>query len=86
MKPVPAGTKTKWCSRTFATTKSNGDLRLVVDLQELNAVSKRETHHTPTPWNLVSSIQKGMKKSVLYAKDEYHSKPLDPASTQNIYY
>ena len=80
MQPVPAGTKTTWCSKMFATTKANGDLRLVVDLQELNAVSKRETHHTPTPWNLVSSIPKGVKKSVLDAKDGYHSIPLDPAS------
>ena len=81
MEPVPAGTPTSWCSRLFATPKANGDPRLVVDLQELNKVSKRETHHTPTPWNLVSSIPKGMKKSVLDAKDGYHSVPLHPSST-----
>ena len=80
VEPVPPNTPTTWCSRLFATRKTNGDPRLVVDLQELNAVSKRETHHTPTPWNLVSSIPKGVKKSVLDAKDGYHAIPLHPAS------
>ena len=80
MEPVKPGTPTPWCSKLLAVPKSNGDPRLVVDLQPLNAVSKRETHHTPTPWILASSIPKGMKKTILDAKDGYHSIPLDPSS------
>ena len=52
----------------------------MVDLQPLNAVSVRETHHTPSPWNLVSAIPKGVKKTILDAKDGYHSIPLAPES------
>ena len=80
MSPVPSGTPTTWCSRLLSTPKKNGDPRLVVDLQPLNAVSLRETHHTPSPWNLVSTIPMGVKKTILDAKDGYHSIPLAPES------
>lgn len=76
IEPVPAGSPTTWCSRMLVTTKKSGEPRIVVDYQPLNAVSKRETHHTPTPWNLASSIPKGMKKSILDAWNGYHSIPL----------
>ena len=80
MAPVPSGVPTPWCSRLLSTPKKNGDPRLVVDLQPLNAVSLRETHHTPSPWNLVCAIPKGVKKTILDAKDGYHSIPLAPES------
>ena len=60
IEPVKPGTPTPWCSKLLAVPKPNGDPGLVVDLQPLNAVSKPEAHHTPTPWNLASSIPKGM--------------------------
>ena len=63
--PVPAGTPTTWCSRMLVTPKKNGKPRLVTDFQPLNAVSKRETHHTVTPWHLVCLIPKGVKKTVI---------------------
>ena len=80
MGPLTPGTPTPWCSRLLATAKENGDPRLVVDLQALNAVSVRETHHTPSPWNLVSAIPKGVRKTILDAKDGYHAIPLAPES------
>ena len=80
MTPVKPGTPTPWCSKLLTTPKENGEPRLVVDLQPLNAVSQRETHHTPSPWNLVSAIPKNVKKTILDAKDGYHSIPLAPES------
>ena len=62
------------------TAKKDGTPRRVVDLQALNKVSLRETHHTPSPWEQVSSIPKNMKKTVLDAWNGYHSVRLDPKS------
>ena len=76
LEPVPAGIPTTWCSRMLTTPKKSGEPRIVIDLQPLNAVSKRETHHTASPWNLACSIPKGVKKSILDASNGYHSIPL----------
>ena len=76
IEPLPAGIPQTWCSRMLTTAKTNGKPRIVVDLQPLNAVSKRATHHTPSPWNLACSVPKGMKKSILDASNGYHSIPL----------
>ena len=76
MKPVAAGTPTTWNSRMLTTLKKSGKPRIVIDYQPLNAVSKRETHHTPSPWNLACSVPKGMKKTILDAFNGYHSIPL----------
>ena len=80
MQVVPAGTPSTWCSRFLVTLKKNGKIRPVVDFQPLNAVSLRETHHTATPWNLVSLIPKNMKKTILDASNAYHSVKLAPES------
>merc|ERR1712082_569074 len=53
IEPVPAGTPTTWCSRMVVTPKASGKPRRVVDLQPVSAVTRRETHHTHTPHNLV---------------------------------
>ncbi len=86
--PVPVGVPTTWLSRMLSVPKKSGEPRLVVDLQGLNAVSKRATHHTPSPWNLVCMIPKGMKKSILDASNGYHLIPLAPESREknNIYH
>ncbi len=80
IEPVPANVPTTWCSRMVVTPKKDGTPRRVVDLQALNKVSVRETHHTPSPWQQVSYIPKNMRKTVLDAKDGYHSVKLSPES------
>ena len=75
---VPQGTTTTWCSRMIVTPKKDGKPRRTVDLQRLNSVTERETHHTPSPFNLVSAVPMGKKKTVLDAWNGYHSLPLDP--------
>ena len=75
---VPENTPTTWCSRMLITAKSDGSPRRVVDFQEVNKACPRQTHHTETPWALVSSVPPNMRKSVLDAWHGYHSVEIDP--------
>ena len=76
IEPVPNGTPTEWCSRMVVAAKKDGSPRRTVDLQELNKATLRETHHTPSPFNLVSTIPARTRKMVLHAWNGYHSLPL----------
>ena len=78
IEPVPQGTPTKWCARMVVVPKKDGKPRRTVDLQNLNKVTLRETHHTPSPFNIVSIIPPGKKKTVLDAWNGYHSVLLSP--------
>ena len=80
IEPVPQGTPTRWCSRMVVTAKKDGSPRRTVDLTNVNKATFRETHHTPTPFNLVADIPTGMKKTVLDAWNGYHSLPLAEAA------
>ena len=82
IRKVPAGTPTTWCSRMVVTAKHDGSPRRTVDLQALNKVSSRETHHTPSPFNLVSRVPKGMVKTVLDCWNGFHAVPLTPESSE----
>ena len=46
---VPAGNPTTWYSRMAVTAKADGFSWRTVDLQALNKVSSRETHHILSP-------------------------------------
>ncbi len=56
--------------------KKDGSPRRTVDLQNLNAATRRETHYTPSPFNFVSTVPPGKKKTVLDAWNGYLSVPL----------
>ena len=62
------------------TPKKNGDPRRTVDLQKLNNATLREVHHTPSPFNVVSTIPTNTRKTVLDAWNAYHSLGVDPES------
>ena len=70
---VPENTPTTWCSRMVITAKSDGSPRRVVDYQEVNKACPRQTHHTETPWALVSAVPPNTRKTVLDAWHGYHS-------------
>ena len=80
LEKVPQGEVSEWCSRMVITTKTNGKPRRTVDLQDLNKVTLREVHHTPSPINLVASIPKGVLKTVVDARNGFHSLILDEES------
>ena len=80
IEPVSQGIPTRWCARMVVVPKKDGSPRRTVDLQSLNKVTLRETHHTPSPFNIVSVIPPKKKKTVLDAWNGYHSVPLSPSA------
>ena len=82
IEPVPVGSPTTWCSRMVVVAKKNGQPRRTVDLQALNKVCSRETHHTPSPFHLAQSVPPGTRKTVLDAWNGYHAVPLDTQSRE----
>ena len=72
IEPVPTGTPTTWCHRMVVCPKKDGTPRRTVDFQALNKHACRETHHTPSPFNLARSIPHYVKKSTCDAWNGYH--------------
>ena len=80
IEPVPVGEPVTWCSPMVVAAKKDGTPRRTVDLQKLNAQCVRETHHCEPPFKLAMQIPAGTLKTVIDAKDGYHSIPLDEES------
>lgn len=70
---VTAGTPTTRCSRMITVAKEDKNTRRTADLQNLNAATRQETHHTPSPFSFVSTVPPRMKKAVLDAWNGYHN-------------
>ena len=62
--------------------KRDGGPRRTVDYQKLNANFLRETHHTHTPFNLVSGIPQFTFKTVADAHNGFHQSKLDTPSSK----
>ena len=73
---VPTGTPITWCSRMIVCSKKDSKPRRTVDFQQLNKHAIRETHSTPTPYNIARQIPRNVKKSTCDAWNGYHSIPL----------
>ena len=84
IEPVPQSTTSEWCARMVVTPKKNGDPRGTVDLQKLNNATKREMHHTPSPFDIVSTVPTRTRKSVLDAWNGYHSMPLHERTKETM--
>ena len=77
---VPAGEPTQWCARMVVVPKKDGRARRTVDFQRVNRACRRETHHTRTPFDMISSIPKHTFKTVVDAYSGYHQIQLDEES------
>ena len=77
IEPMSTGTPTTWLSRIVVASKKDGSPRRTMDLQKVNAETKLETHHMPSPSNLVASIPPRTVKIMLDAWNGYHSLNLD---------
>ena len=53
--------------------KHNGEPRRTVDFKELNKASKRQTHHSRSPFRLAMEVPRSTKKSILDVWNAYHS-------------
>ena len=80
LKPVPTGEPTEWCFRMVTVPKKSGKPRRTVDFQPGNKACLRETHHTPTPFDMVSNVPPRSFKTVLDAFNGYHQVALDEES------
>ena len=80
LRPVPAGEPTEWCFRMVTVPKKDGKPRRTVDFQPGNKACLRETHHTPPPFDMVSSVPPSSYKTVLDAFNGYHQVMLDEES------
>ena len=76
IEPVPLNTPVTWCARMVVVAKHDGSPRRTVDFKALNSASKRQTHHTKSPFQLASEVPARMKKSVLDVWNAYHSVPI----------
>ena len=73
IEPVPAGTPTIWCSRMITVPPKDGNPRKTIDLQNMNAATRRETHYKPFPVQIRQQVPHGKKKTVLDAWNGYNS-------------
>ncbi|KAK3889447.1 hypothetical protein Pcinc_006555 [Petrolisthes cinctipes] len=80
LEPVPVGEATEWCARMVVVAKKSGQPRRTVDYQKLNAACKRETHHTRTPFDLVSGIPRHTYKTTSDAHWGFHQVELQEDS------
>ena len=80
IEPVPVGEATEWCSRMVVVAKKSGQPRRTIDYQQLNAACRRETHHTPTPFDMVSSIPRHVYKTTADAHWGFHQVELEESS------
>ena len=79
LEKVKVNEPVEWCSRMVIQPKPSGEPRRVVDYQALNSHAPRQTHHTETPWSLVSSVPAKQVKTVLDCWHGYHSVPIAEA-------
>ena len=77
---VPAGEATEWCAGMMVVAKKYGQPRRIVNFQLLNSCSKRETHHTVAPFDVVSGIPARTFKTVADAFWGFHQARLDEDS------
>ena len=60
--------------------KKSGQPRCTVDFQKLNAACRRETHHTRTPFDIVSGIPHNTYKTKADAHWGFHQVELEESS------
>ena len=76
----PIDEPTDWCSPIVVVPKSNGDVRVCVDLTRLNKHVKREIYQMPKVEETLGSIAKGSIYSKLDANSGFHQVSLNKES------
>ena len=72
-----------WVSPVIVVPKSDGDIRLCVDMRRANLAVKRERHPIPTIEELLQEMNQSKIFSKLDVKWAYHQIELDPESRDN---
>ena len=82
LRKAHANKPTRYCAQMVPTSKKNLEPRLTVDYRVLNAQCERIPHHTPRPFDIISSIPKHTFKTVMDAYNGYHQILLDEDSVE----
>ena len=69
---VPLGIRPTWMAKMLVQPKKDGRPRRVIDLSALTKVTRRELHHTRSPFKVACSIPGGKLKTTLDCVDGYH--------------
>ncbi|UYV75650.1 hypothetical protein LAZ67_13000853, partial [Cordylochernes scorpioides] len=72
----PVQEATEWCAPTVIASKTNGDIRLCVDLSKLNIGIERETHPMPVVEHMLGQLGEAKFFSKLDANSGFHQIPL----------
>ena len=70
---VDANSPVKWLSRMIVSLKKDGTPRRIIDYKWLNDAIPRQTNITQSLFNCASACPPNKKKTLLDAKDGYHS-------------
>ena len=74
----------KWLSRVMVTMKKDGSPRRIIDYKNLSNEVPCQTNITQSPFMCASACPPRKKKSILDAKDGYHSVPLKKGESQAV--
>ena len=74
----------KWLSRMLVTMKKDGSPRRIIDYKNLNNVIPRQTNISKSPFMCASACPPKKKKTILDAKDGYHSVVLEKGESQEV--
>ena len=84
LKKVNVNSPVKWLSSMLVTMKRDGSPRRIIDFKNLYNAVPRQTNITQSPFMCASVCSPHKKKSILDAKDGYHSVPLKKAESQVV--
>ena len=82
LEKVDINSPVKWLSRKLVTMKKDGSPHRMIDCKKLNNAIPRQTNITKCPFMCASACPPGKKKSILDAKDGYHSVVLEKGESR----
>jgi len=84
LEKVDINSPVKWLSRKLVTMKKDGSPHRIIDCKKLNNAIPRQTNITKCPFMCASACPPGKKKSILDAKDGYHSVVLEKGESREV--
>ena len=84
LEKVDINSPVKWLSRMLVTLKKDGSPRRIIDFKNLNNAIPRQTNITMSPFLCASACPTNKNKSILDAKDGYHSVELEEGESRVV--
>ena len=84
LEKVDINSPVKWLSCMLVTMKKDRSPRRIIDYKKLDNAIPRQTNITKSPFMCASDCPPGKKKSILDAKDGYHSVVLEKGESRAV--